>query len=330
MQKSTGSYEKIILTLAAVAAIAVAAYLVMLSNGLDQDLTLPQATERNIINAPDNVAVTNAITVISKKYSWVSPVINNKPVPLNKSVLLVMQKGKGIFDLFVADPVFRAPMPNLLLIGDKSKSEDQLPHIFSPNVGQLDADEDGFWNEEEFLAKTNPRDPKSMPLYVTRLALKQRISNDYILKLASGDDGGTFQIRRIKPEPPKGVFATLNTEFGFDRGVNRFVALSFTKKKINHPTLGEKDVYVLKMRDNATNSEFELVEGVETNLAEYEAQFEFRYKVLSVIPNVKKGKTFQLPVGESYIVDEIEENKASIRRIIEGKPGGPKIEILRN
>jgi hypothetical protein len=226
-------------------------------------------------------------------------------------------------------------MTNKFLIGDKKKDppEEPLPNIFSPNVGQLDADEDGFFNEEEFNAKTNPRDEKSMPPYTTKLVLKQRISNDYILKLASGEDSGTFQIKRLKPEPARSAFATVGTEFGFDRGVNRFVVTSFTKKKINHPTLGEMDAIVIKITDNATKSEIELVQGEEKNLAEYEAQFEFRWKQVDIIPGVKKEKVFQLPrVGLSYYVREIEENKAVISPVdaTSGKPTDEKIEILQN
>jgi hypothetical protein len=336
MQKSTGSYEKVILTLAALVAVAVSAWLVTLSRGFDDSLVLPAATPRNQMNPPDTQGVSAAIATISKKYSWVSPVINGKAVPLNKSILLV-RKGAEIFDLFVAEPKFRPPMTNLFVAGDKTKDppEEELPNLFSPNIGMLDADSDGFTNEEEFNGGTNPRDDKSMPPLTNKLFLKQRIANDYILQLKSGDEGGSpsFQIRRVKPEPARNVFAGLNADFGFDKGVNRFVILSFSKKKITHPTLGEIDAYVVKMKDNATQGEFELVQGEEKNLAEYEAQFEFRWKRLEVIPNVKKGKVFQLPgVGKSFMVREIEETKAVISPIDEGtgQAKSETIEISQN
>jgi hypothetical protein len=162
--------------------------------------------------------------------------------------------------------------------------------------------------------------------------LKQRIANDYILMLNSGEDSGTFQIRRIKPEPARSVFTSVGTEFGFDKGVNRFVVLSFTKKKIKHAALGEIDAYVVKLKDNATQSEFELVQKEEKNLAEYEAQFEFRWKQLDVIAGVKKGKVFQLPrVGTSYFVREIEETRAVISPVDNTGVAKPEtIEIRQN
>lgn len=333
MQKSSGNYDKIILALSAAAAIGTAGYLVMMAQGFDESLVLPDAVSRNNMNPPDNRSVLDAIGTISKRYNWASPVIDKKAVPLNKSVLLVM-KGSEIFDLQVPKPIFRPPMTNIFLVGDKEKSppEEPLPNLFSPNVGDLDADEDGFSNLEEFEAKTDPRDPKSMPPFTNKLVLKQRVSNDYVLKLLGGEDSGTFQIRRLVPEPAKSTFVTLNTEFGFDRGVNRFVALSFEKKKVVHPKLGEIDAYTLKLRDNATKSEFVLDQGVDKNLAEYEAQFEFRWKQVDIIPNVKKDKTFQLPrIGTTYQVLDIQESKAVICPV--GAGGEPlidqKLEILR-
>jgi hypothetical protein len=329
MQKSSGNYEKIILILSAVAAIGTAGYLVLLAQGFDESLVLPDAVSRNNMNPPDNQSVVDAIGTISKRYNWTSPMIGNKAVPFNKSVLLVM-KGSEIFDLQMPEPVFRAPMPNIFLVG--KPPEEPLPNLFSPNVGDLDADEDGFSNLEEFEAKTNPRDPKSMPPFTNKLVLKQRISNDYVLKLLGGEDSGAFQIRRLVPEPAKSAFVTLNTEFGFDRGGNRFVALSFEKKKVVHPKLGEIDAYMVKIRDNATNSEFVLEQGIDKNLAEYEAQFEFRWKQVDIIPNVKKDKTFQLPrVGTTYQVLDILENKAVICPV--GNDGtalkDQKLEILQ-
>jgi hypothetical protein len=335
MQKTQGNYQNVILIISVVAAVATSAYLVTLTQSFDESLALPGSVTRNNMNPPDAKAVKDAIETISKRYVWTAPVIKKKSVALNKSVLLV-QKGNEIFDLDVEKPVFRPPMTNAFLVGNKEADppEEPLPSYFSPNVGDLDADEDGFSNLEEFNGGTNPRSDKSMPPLTNKLFLKQRISNDYVLKLLNGEDSGSFQIRRLSPEPAKSVFATLNNEFGFDKGVGRFVALSFEKKKVNHPTLGEMDAYVVKMRDNATKSEFTLEQGIDKNLAEYEAQFEFRWKQIDIIPGVKKGKTFQLPrVGTTYYVIDIEENKATICPV-DTSSGNPildkKIEILQN
>lgn len=330
MQNSQGNYEKIILTISSLLAIGVAAWLILQSQGFEESLALASATSKNDLNAPNNPGVVEAIETIKKKYSWVSPVRNGKAVPLNKSVLLVM-KGGQLFDLLLPEPKLREPMTNIFLTGDLTKTppETQLPDIFSPNVGDLDADDDGFSNLEEFTAKTNPRDANSMPPLTDKLFLRQRISHDYILKMVSGD-GATFQIQRLKPEPKSSKFAPMNEGFGFEKGVVRFKIVSSKKDTIQHPTLGPTDVFILKVLDLSTNKEFELTQGKELNLAEYEAELEFRWKKRQMVQgSVKEGKPFQLPgLGKTYYILKLEETKAVIAPVgKDGKPTSETIEI---
>lgn len=329
MQNSQGSYEKTILILCSLAALGAAAYLVLQSKGFEESLTLPRGASANNPNPPNVQSVQDAIDTIKKKYSWVSPVRNGKPVPLNKSVLLVMKDG-GLFDLTLPEPKFREPMTNVFLVGDRTKTppEEQLPHLFSPNVGDLDADNDGFSNLEEFEAKTNPRDANDLPPLTNKLFLKQRISHDYTVKLVSGD-GKTFQVQRLEPQPRASKFVALNEEFGFERGVTRFKVLSAEKKQFQHPTLGPMDAQVLKIKDLSTNKEFELTEkGDEVNLAEYEAVFEFQWKTRSKIAGVREGKTFVLPgVVKTYHILKLEDSKAIIAPDQGGKPSSQTIEI---
>ncbi|MBL9179123.1 MAG: hypothetical protein JNM65_13760 [Verrucomicrobiaceae bacterium] len=329
MQNSQGNYEKVILTISALLAIGVAAWLVLESQGFEESLALAQPAPQSGMNPPDKARVVEAREIISKKYSWTSPARNGKAVPLNKSVLLVMKENQ-LFDLLLPEPKFREPMTNVFLTGDLTKNppESQLPGLFSPNVGDLDADEDGFSNLEEFNAKTNPRDAASLPPVTNKLFLRQRISHDYIMKLVSGD-GATFQIQRLKPEPKASKFVAMNEEFGFEKGVVRFKLLSSKKETIQHPTLGPMEAAILKVLDLSTKKEFELVQGKEINLAEYEAELEFRWKRRQIIPGVKEGKTFQLPgLGVSYHILKLEETKAVIAPLgKDGKPAAATLEI---
>ncbi len=327
MQNKQGSYEKIILTIASLAAIGTAVYFIMESQGFEESLKIPQAASRKELNAPNTAEVAEATDTIRKKYAWLSPKRNGKPVPLNKSVLLVM-KDTELFDLLLPEPQLRPPMSNAFLIGDKIKvpPEAPLPHIFSPNVGDLDADNDGFTNREEFDAKTVPLDAASLPPLTQKLFLKNRISHDYILKMVGGSDG-TFQIQRLVPTKVS-VFKAVNEAFGFDKGTTRFKILASRQQTIQHPTLGPMQAHVLKMLDLSTNKEFELTQGKETNLAEYEAEFEFFYKKRALIPGIKEGKTFQLPgVALTYHVIKLEETMAVIAADDNGKPSNKTIEI---
>ncbi len=336
MQNRQGNYEKTILIISSLLAIGVAVFLILESQGFEESIILPQASSKNDLNAPASQKVTEATETMKKKYSWGSPVRNEKAVPLNKSVLLVMKEGK-LFDLLLPEPKFREPMTNIFLTGDKSKNppESQLPGIFSPNVGDLDADNDGFSNIEEFRAKTDPRDAESMPPYTDKLFLRRRISHDYILLLKGGSEG-SFQIQRLAPGKVVSVFKKADEPFGFDTSSkdptisgNRFKVLSSREDTIQDPKTGPKVVSILKMLDLSTNKEFELVQGTQVNLAEYEAEFEFRWKQKRVIPGVKEGGTFQLPgLGKTYYILKLEENKATISPLgTDGKPTKETIEI---
>lgn len=327
MQNRQGNYEKTILIISSLLAIGVAVFLILESQGFEESLTLPQGFSKNDLNAPASQKVKDATETMKKKYSWLSPVRNEKAAPLNKSVMLVMKDGK-LFDLLLPEPKLREPMTNLFLTGDLTKTppEAQLPNIFSPNVGQLDADSDGFSNLEEFNAKTDPRDASSMPPYTDKLFLTKRISHDYILLLKGGSDG-TFQIQRSVPSRAS-VFKPLNEEFGFDKNTIRFKILSF-RKETAETKFGPKEIFILKVLDLSTQKEFEMVEGKEVNLADYEAEFEFRWKKRQIVPGVKEGGTFQLPgLGKTFYILKLEETKAIISPLgADGKPTKETIEI---
>ncbi len=329
MQNRQGNYEKTILIISSLLAIGVAVFLILESQGFEESLTLQQGFSKNDLNAPASQKVIDATETMKKKYSWLSPVRNEKAVPLNKSVMLVMKDSK-LFDLLLPEPKFREPMTNIFLTGDKTKSppEEQLPGIFSPNVGDLDADSDGFSNLEEFNAKTDPRDANSLPPYTNKLFLTKRISHDYILMLKGGSDGTTFQITRSVPSRGS-VFKPVNEEFGFDKGTLRFKILSH-RKETAQTKFGPKEIFILTMYDLSTKKEFELKEGEEKNLADYEAEFEFRWKKRRTISGgVIEGGTFQLPgLGKTFYIRTLEETKAIISPVgADGKPAKETIEI---
>lgn len=329
MQKSQGSYEKVILTLSALLAIGVAGYLVFLSRSFEEDLTINPGRSKENLNPRATAAMQQATDMLKQKPSWHSPDRNGKPVPLNKSVLLVM-KGSELFDLLLPTPQFRPPMTNIFVTGDKTKTppEAPLPNLYSPNLGDLDADNDGFSNLEEFNKKTDPRNAESMPPLTDKLFLQKRISHDYVVKLIPGSDGTNFQIQRLKPEPRANKFVKIDEEFGFEKNSLRFKIVSAEKKQVEHPTLGTIDTYALKVLDLSTKKEFELIDK-EVNLAEYEAELEFRWKSRQTIGGAREGKTFQLPgLGKSYYILKLDEDKAIISPLgPDGQPTSEKIEI---
>jgi hypothetical protein len=306
MNQRKGNFEKKLVVAMALLAIIVAGLLIWQSNGLPDTLVLKQVTPKNELGEIPVAKAEEAITRLSTVFDWKAPFLAGKSVPLNKSILLVV-KDDQLFDLFVPNPALRVPMTNEFLVSN------DLPDILHANVGELDPDEDGFTNEEEFMAKTNPKDAASKPTATNKLYLKERITNDYIVHLKSSTM--PVQVQRIAPEPKKSVFVTPGKEFGFDAGAVRFKAMTFEKKVVPDPKTGEKDVSELKVLDTATNKEVVLIRGQDLNLAEYEAKFEYLLDGVKEF-TVKKGERFQLPgTGDTYLVLDVLETEASIAKL---------------
>jgi hypothetical protein len=306
MNQRQGNYEKKLLVLMSLLAMAVAGLLIWQSTELPNSLVLKRVTPKNELGEIPIAKADEALKRLSTVFDWTAPERNGKPVPLNKSILMVVKEDQ-LYDLFVENPQLRPPMTNEYLVSN------DLPDILHANVGELDPDDDGFSNEEEFLAKTKPKDAASKPLPTNKLFLKARITNDYILHLKSSTL--PVQVQRMAPEPKKSVFVQPGKDFGFDPGVMRFKAIGFEKKVVPDPRTGEKDVSELKCLDTATNKEFMLIRGEDMNLAEYEARFEYRLKEAKEF-TVKKGERFQLPgTGETFVVLDVAETEASIAKI---------------
>lgn len=323
MQKGKSKYERIILAVMALIAIAVSAWLIMRVNGFSATIQTPSFKAGKEVGTPPFASLDEAITLASSDPKpWLAPVRANKPVPLNKSVLLV-QKEEEIFDLFIDDKPLRPPMTNKFL------RENDLDYL-SPNVGDLDPDSDGFNNKEEFEKGTNPKNAKSHPPITDKLFLVERISHDYKMVLKSSSS--PHQVATPGDRQKKNWFVDPNAAEpagkSFGAG-GRFVATKFEKKVIPDPTVGERDVSELSVNDTVRKNTLVLVMSTEQNLADYEAKFEFRlHKILTI--KAKKGDSFRIEgfADTTYKVLDIQEDSAAIAPLKEDGTYDKDKEIL--
>ena len=325
MQKKK-NFEKTLLTLMAIVALAISGYLIYSAQGFSEKLITKTVTPRNEMDEVPLGSVQEATQLLGKVFNWVSPEKNGKPVPLNKSILVIL-KGDSLFDLYVPEPRLRDPITNEFLV------KNSIPDYRSPNVGELDADGDGFTNMEEFTRGTNPKSDQDHPPFTDHLFLRERTADDYIIKLNSSLD--PYQVVLLAPRRDSAfVQAPFPKNFGFKdpitRQINeRFVAQSFVKKDIPDPVLGTKDASELTILDRATNNTVVLVKGVDKNLADYFAVLEFRHKEVKEI-KAKKGADFYIPgVATKFRLLEVEPDSALIQVINSDGSLGEKLPIAK-
>lgn len=321
MQKKS-NFEKTLLLIMALVALVVSGYLVYLTLGFNDTLLQKKVTPRNEMDPVPIASVQASSDLLKKVFNWVSPVQNNKPVPLNKSIMVIL-KGENLVDLYVAQPQLRPPLTNEFLI------KNHIPNYLSPNVGELDPDGDGYSNVEEFTKGTDPMDPLKHPPFTDHLYFKQRVADDYIIKLNNSQD--PYQVLLLAPRRASSfIQPPLPKPFGFPdpvtRQINeRFVAEGFEKKEMPGPV--PKDISELTITDRATNTKIILVRGVEKNLADYYAVFEFWQKEVVTI-KVKKGDQFRVPgVAATFRLLDVEETQAVIVELKADGSGGEKLVI---
>lgn len=313
MQKSKSNYERVILVLMALAAMGAAGWVIFTSGGLQATLQPKPYKEKHETEPPPMAKLEDTMKrAVTAPKPWTAPERSNKPVPLNKSVLLVLKEDQ-IFDLAVETPMLRPPMTNEYI------RTHELQYLM-PNVADLDPDGDGYNNLEEFNAKTNPKDARSMPAITDKLFMVERISNDYRIMLRSGSP--PYQIQTMDEPKKKNWFVDPNgvdsTGAPQSRGFGgltgeRFRALSFTSKKVPDPRLGELDVSELEIEEFVTKQKHVLVMKKELNLAVYQAKLEFRLRQPAVaLPLVKEGDNFRIPGFEDTTYKVMKINPDSV------------------
>ena len=333
MQSDKNAFEKKLLAIFALLAIIVSGALIYLSMGFGEKLKEIVVTPKKELGVIPTDKVKAATQVLMKSFNWASPERQNKPVPLNKSVLIIL-KDNELYDLSQPPPKpqLRDPITNEFIV------KNGLINYLSPNFGELDQDDDGFSNAEEFSPKTppatNPRDPASHPPAHDHLYFKQRITNDYILTLQSDFD--PYTIRRTAPGAPvsANVQPPFPKPFVFREAngamIERFEAQKFEQKIVDDPDKPgqKKNLSEMTILDRATNTTFALVYRQPKNLAEYEVVFEYWHKPESKYWRVKKGDDFYIPgVPQKYKLLDIQENSAVITTIGDDGKEGARLTI---
>ncbi|HEY3899156.1 MAG TPA: Amuc_1099 family pilus-like system protein [Chthoniobacter sp.] len=197
--------------------------------------------------------------------------------------------------------------------------------LLDSTVPLQDADKDGFTNEDEWRAQTNPTDPASHPPYYTKLFLDQfiQVPFPYIFSGGSDSKGQAIQLDSIDHQRPT-VFIKLGemvpeTKFKFEK-------FAF-KEALNPATQDVKDVSELTLVNVDTGKKVVLVLNGIAHSPEAYARFVYEWPAPAQTIQVKEGEDFVLrpEADEShrYQLIDVNETQARIRL-----PSG-EIEVIQ-
>lgn len=205
----------------------------------------------NDVAVKDAELIPKAQSLHVSDHGWAQALDDKRPVDLFVGIPLFIRSGSADPVDLVFDPPVHDPIPNSWWLDNHI----DLGYSDSP---AKDPDEDGFSNLEEFNAKTDPNNPKSVPAVIAKLSYMRDESLVWVLRPSYGSEGKfPFKYQDNKAGanttgadmiPADGLF--------FARGVmsNRFKFLgSEVRKELNKNTNIEEEKTWVKIEDQRPN-----------------------------------------------------------------------------
>jgi hypothetical protein len=214
----------------------------------------------------------------------------SEPYILNQSGTPEKPQGGSLY----RDSLTGEPIPNKWFL------DAGLP-LLEPTVPFQDPDKDGFNNEDEYRAKTDPNNKDSHPPYVTKLFLKKfdQVPFRLVFKAYDGDPKKTkdfskfsFQIDTLDLRQPSD-FLNLgsmvpNTKFKLEK---------FEPKEVYNQQIQDTvDVSELTLVDTVTNDRIVLILNKVTNSPDVYAIFEYEW------PNPKQPQMIRVKKLQEFVL----------------------------
>lgn len=188
------NYEKAALGGAAVVALAFGFTVYSGSGAVDEVFSRPE------VKKDDDVTVPGLALIRDVKASLLTPPVwvmhedeGGRQVNLLTGVPLFVKKG---------DPENPVDLKKSSPVHDSIENDWWLKHRIDPGFSDspdLDPDEDGFSNREEYVAQTDPTDFKSHPDPVSKLSIAKVVSTIYHVKPTDyGEDNYKFKIENAR------------------------------------------------------------------------------------------------------------------------------------
>ena len=189
----------------------------------------------------------------------------------------------------------KEPIPNEWVLANNFNALD-------PAGATIDADGDGFWNEDEWLYKTDPNKKEVHPPYSALLFLRQWIKVPFRLKFQAydGDPANpasmSFQINTIDLRTP-----TSFPKVG-DTVATNFKIVKFEFKELENKSIGEKDdVSELTLINTETQDTVVLILNKVVDSPNQFAAFSY-YLVAQGVSDGKKPFDFTVPRLKEFVL----------------------------
>ena len=228
-------------------------------------------------------------------------------------------------EAFYKDTLTGKPIPNMWFM------KNHLP-LLDPTVPLQDTDKDGFPNEDEQRANTDPNNKESHPPYYSKLFIRQFIRVPFRLLFNSYDgdpkkdkiENFSFGINTIDLKQPSEFL-----KIGDKVSRTNFQLQKFEHKTKLNPNTGEdEDVSELTLFNAETNVTVILILNRVTDSPDYFMKFVYKWTNPPIEFTVKKLGEFALKpnVTEKYKLIDSGEEKA----LIQLPDGKTTVEIIRD
>jgi hypothetical protein len=185
------SYEKVVLVLALLIALALGAFAFMKSGALDDEFVIPTSPQKPAPELPGKDQMDQATASLGSPVKYLSPTVPPED-PNGRKV-----------DTFVGIPWFLDSKGATVDLGEKNGAEVHegipnlwwLEHNLDPGYSDSpdrDADDDGFTNREEYDGKTSPILFSEHPALIAKLRVEQ-VDNDEFLLDFNGNLGTDYK-----------------------------------------------------------------------------------------------------------------------------------------
>jgi hypothetical protein len=320
-------YDRFLLGLAGLLLVGIALWTALASGGLPERFT-PTAVRTGGAPFAEDAAVTQLRADHSKTEAPARWGEGRGSLFVSRVYLL---RGDQLVDILESDVELFPGISNAWIL------EHNLDYT-DPGLPDADSDGDGFTNLEEFMAKTDPRDPKSKPAVWTKLRLTDSKIDKLRVKFMSLPTGSLREvsINTISSENPQELSGSTRFYRDVD-GQNQIVLVETApdgkevdqptpllferaemRREFNPSTNVEEEIPFIYLRNTADNKEIELRRG-EVKDSPYSLATLIDTRPGGQTMQLRSGETFTLDGTETYKLVDVTEEKAIIQHLESGE-----------